>query len=134
MKGKEALLYIKEKLGIPDLRYAGNTDIIVHKVAVLGGAGSEFASLAKARGADLYLTGDLKYHEAQDAAAMGLLIADGGHFYTERVIVPKLAERIRKEAEKGTGIWRYWKIQEQKISFPIFEGYGLKGHGKVPLR
>lgn len=106
MKGKEALLYIKEKLGIPDLRYAGNTDIIVHKVAVLGGAGSEFASLAKAKGADLYLTGDLKYHEAQDAAAMGLLIADGGHFYTERVIVPKLAERIRKEAEK-----RHWDLE-----------------------
>ena len=75
-------------------------------MAVLGGAGSEFASLAKARGADLYLTGDLKYHEAQDAAAMGLLIADGGHFYTERVIVPKLAERIRKEAEK-----RHWDLE-----------------------
>lgn len=31
-------------------------------------------------GADLYLTGDLKYHEAQDAAMNGLVIADGGHF------------------------------------------------------
>lgn len=70
----------------------------MRKVAVLGGAGSEFAALAKAKGADLYLTGDLKYHEAQDASAMGLLIADGGHFYTERVIVPKLAARIRKAA------------------------------------
>lgn len=102
LPGKEALRYIKAKLGIPDLRYAGNTDITVRKVAVLGGAGSEFAALAKAKGADLYLTGDLKYHEAQDASAMGLLIADGGHFYTERVIVPKLAARIRKAAaEKG---------------------------------
>ncbi len=98
LPGKEALRYIKAKLGIPDLRYAGNTDITVRKVAVLGGAGSEFAALAKAKGADLYLTGDLKYHEAQDASAMGLLIADGGHFYTERVIVPKLAARIRKAA------------------------------------
>lgn len=49
MKGKEALLYIKEKLGIPDLRYAGNTDITVRTVAVLGGAGSEFASWPKQR-------------------------------------------------------------------------------------
>ncbi len=106
MEGKEALLYIKEKLGIPDLRYAGNTDITVCRVAVLGGAGSEFASLAKAKGADLYLTGDLKYHEAQDAAAMGLLIADGGHFFTERVVVPKLAEKIRREAEK-----RNWDLE-----------------------
>lgn len=102
MSGIEALQYIKEKLGIPDLRYAGDVERKVKTIAVLGGAGSEFAELAKAKGADLYLTGDLKYHEAQDAARLGLLIADGGHFYTERVIVPTLAKRIREVAkEKG---------------------------------
>lgn len=102
MGGKEALAYIKERLGIPVLRYAGDAERTVKTVAVLGGAGSEFASLAKAKGADLYLTGDLKYHEAQDASRLGLLIADGGHFYTERVIVPALAKRIREAAkEKG---------------------------------
>ena len=80
MSGKEALSYIKEKLGIPVLRYAGNPD--------------------------LYLTGDLKYHEAQDASRLGLLIADGGHFYTERVIVPALAKRLRTyAAEHG------WEIE-----------------------
>lgn len=98
MSGQEALQYIKEKLGIPDLRYAGNIDRTVKTVAVLGGAGSEFAELAKAKGADLYLTGDLKYHEAQDASRLDLLIADGGHFYTERVIVPALAKRLREAA------------------------------------
>ena len=75
-------------------------------MAVLGGAGSEFASLAKAKGADLYLTGDLKYHEAQDASRLGLLIADGGHFYTERVIVPYLAERLRKAAQEKS-----WELE-----------------------
>lgn len=106
MSGKEALSYIKEKLGIPVLRYAGNPNITISRVAVLGGAGSEFAALAKAKGADLYLTGDLKYHEAQDASRLGLLIADGGHFYTERVIVPALAKRLRTyAAEHG------WEIE-----------------------
>ena len=98
MDGKVALSYIKEKLGIPVLRYAGDASRPVRRVAVLGGAGSEFAALAKSKGADLYLTGDLKYHEAQDAAALGLLIADGGHFYTERVIVPALARRMEEAA------------------------------------
>lgn len=51
------------------------------KIAILGGAGAEFAGVAKSIGADLYLTGDLKYHEAQDAAMNGLVIADGGHLY-----------------------------------------------------
>ncbi len=106
MDGKEALSYIKEKLGIPMLHYAGDTSGKVRRVAVLGGAGSEFASLAKAKGADLYLTGDLKYHEAQDASRLGLLIVDGGHFYTERVIVPALAKRMQAEAEK-----RDWDLE-----------------------
>lgn len=117
MSGKEALSYIKEKLSIPVLRYAGDSDTTISRVAVLGGAGSEFAALAKAKGADLYLTGDLKYHEAQDASRLGLLIADGGHFYTERVIVPALAKRLRTyAAEHG------WEIEviEDKAAEDIF--------------
>ena len=106
MRGIEALQYIKEKLGIPDLRYAGDVERTVKTVAILGGAGSEFAALAKSKGADLYLTGDLKYHEAQDASRLGLLIADGGHFYTERVIVPALAKRIREAAKE-----RAWDLE-----------------------
>ena len=109
---EEALSYIKEKLGIPVLRYAGNPNITISRVAVLGGAGSEFAALAKAKGADLYLTGDLKYHEAQDASRLGLLIADGGHFYTERVIVPALAKRLRTyAAEHG---WEIKVIEDSR--------------------
>lgn len=95
MPAKKALVYIKETLGIPVLKYAGDADKLVEMVAVLGGAGAEFAGLAKSMGADLYLTGDLKYHEAQDAAASGLVIVDGGHFYTERVIISALAKRLR---------------------------------------
>lgn len=118
MTGLEALAHVKKCLGIPDLRYAGNPDRTVETVAVLGGAGSEFASLAKAKRADLYVTGDLKYHEAQDAAGMGLLIADGGHFYTERVIVPVLADRIRKAAaEKGWDL----EVLEDSGAKDIFE-------------
>lgn len=98
MEGSKALAYVKERLHIPVLRYCGNADITVHTVAVLGGAGAEFFKTAKKAGADLYITGDMKYHEAQDAAGYGMLTADGGHFYTERVIIPKLADRIRKEA------------------------------------
>lgn len=105
LSGRKALEYVKQKLGIPVLRFCGNTEITVKKVAVLGGAGSEFAELAKMRGADLYVTGDLKYHEAQDAASHGLLVADAGHFYTERVIISRLAEELgRKTKARGWDI------------------------------
>lgn len=105
MSGDEALLYVKKCLRLPALRSAGERNRPVRTVAVLGGAGAEFAPLAKKAGADLYVTGDVKYHEAQDMAAMGLLVADAGHFGTERVIIPALAKRLRKAtAEKGWSV------------------------------
>jgi len=106
MTGEEALAYIKEKLGIYDLRYSGDAKKTVRRVAVLGGAGAEFLPLAAATGADLYLTGDVKYHEVQEAARMGIILADGGHFFTERVVVPVIAAYLREECEK-----RGWKVE-----------------------
>lgn len=116
MRGNEAVQYIKERLHMPTIRCAGNTDKIVNKVAVLGGSGVEFADFAKKAGADLYLTADAKYHEAQ-AISEDLLLVDGGHFYTERVIVPRLAKRLRAEFEK-----RGWpiKVEEDTVAVDIF--------------
>lgn len=110
MTGVEAILYIKEKLQIPCIRYAGDDSHMVKKVALLGGSGMEFFSFAKAAGADLYLTADAKYHDAQEASE-NLLIVDGGHFYTERVIVSSLAKRLRDEFEK-----RQWAIEVEEDS------------------
>ena len=42
----------------------------------------------------------MKYHDAQDIAGSGLLVADGGHFYTENVIVEPLAEILQKECNR----------------------------------
>lgn len=117
MPGTEALQLIKNRLGIPVLKYCGNPEKAVKKIAVLGGAGAEFASLAKAKGADLYLTGDVKYHEAQDAAAEGILMVDGGHYYTERVIVPYLSKFLREAAQKNQ--WDL-TVYEDRVSSDIF--------------
>ena len=69
----------------------------VHKVALCSGAGAEFISQAAFKGADLYITGDLKYHEAQQGVKQGINIIDAGHFATEFPMVKSLAEYLRKE-------------------------------------
>ena len=76
----------------------------VRRVAVVGGAGAEFIDTAVRRGADVYLTGDVKYHEAQRAAEQGMHLIDAGHFGTERPVLPVLADLLRAElaAEHGT--------------------------------
>lgn len=100
LTAKDALKYIKEKLQLKVLKYAGNTNKMVKTIGVLGGSGVGFAKFAQKNGVDLYLTADLKYHDAQDAAGSGLLIVDGGHFYTENVIVKPLAKILKSEFKK----------------------------------
>lgn len=86
---------IKRALGLQILTYAGSEDKVIGKIALCGGAGAEFMKDAKGAGADLYLTGDVKYHEAQEGVKMGLVIADGGHFGTEIPSVFILQERLQ---------------------------------------
>lgn len=88
---------VKEKLEIPNLRYCGNPDREIEKVAVCGGSGMPLLSAAVFAGAQVYLTADIKYHEAQDAIAQGIALVDAGHYATERPIVDALAEFLRAE-------------------------------------
>lgn len=64
----------------------------VHKVAVCGGAGSDFIDTALAKGADTLVTGDMKYHEVQKAVFSGLNIIDAGHQPTELPVLEDLAD------------------------------------------
>ena len=66
----------------------------VYKVAVCGGAGSDLIDLALAKGADTLVTGDVKYHSAQQAVFSGLNIIDAGHQPTELPVLEKLADRL----------------------------------------
>ncbi len=97
---------IKRALRREVLPFAGNIDTVVTKVALLGGAGAGFMKEAKAAGAQLYLTGDIRYHEAQEAVKLGLVAADGGHFGTEYPVVSDLLERLR-----AAGRERKWNIE-----------------------
>lgn len=85
---------VKEKLGITSLRLAGEAKQI-KKVAVCGGSGGELAQAALFAGADILVTGDLKYHQARDAEAIGIAVIDAGHDATERVIIPVLCTYLR---------------------------------------
>lgn len=51
----------------------------VRRVAVVGGAGSEFYAEAKAQGADVLVTADVTYHTAHDIYASGISVIDPGH-------------------------------------------------------
>ena len=61
------------------------------------GAGTEFLEAAKNEGCDLFITGDLKYHEAQMAKELGLCVLDAGHYGSEKIFVENMADMLRLE-------------------------------------
>lgn len=93
MKLSDFAHQIKSALGIPMVRIVGG-DITVLTVVAMGGAGSDFIGEAKKQGADVYVTADLKYHDGQAAAEMGLALIDAGHFETEVATMAPFAEKL----------------------------------------
>jgi putative NIF3 family GTP cyclohydrolase 1 type 2 len=69
----------------------------VHRVAVGGGACGDFFRLAIEKGCDALVTADVKYDQFLDASALGLSLIDAGHFPTEDLICPVLAEHLKKQ-------------------------------------
>jgi putative NIF3 family GTP cyclohydrolase 1 type 2 len=92
----ELVLQVREALEVPFLKVVGQEERLVQKVAVCGGAGAGFIRRAAGR-VDVFITGDVGYHQAQEAQALGLALIDAGHYGTERVIVPVLARYLQAE-------------------------------------
>ncbi|WP_430785222.1 Nif3-like dinuclear metal center hexameric protein [Virgibacillus flavescens] len=82
--------HVKKTLNVPMVRVTGELKKQVKKVAVLGGSGSDYVEAARKKGADVYITGDMSFHEAQDAWQKGLSIIDPGHH----------VEKVMKQATK----------------------------------
>lgn len=87
------LVRCKEQLGAESLRYCpgGKT---ISRIAVMGGSGAGSLEDAASKGCDAYVTADVKYHQFQRAAELGLTLIDADHFYTENPIIPELARRL----------------------------------------
>ena len=89
---------ISAALGTNLLRLVGDPQRLVSKVACCGGSGASLLFDAQRQGADLLVTGDIKYHDARNALDLGLTLVDAGHFATEQVMVAGLAEKLRAAA------------------------------------
>lgn len=102
---QEFCMYVKERLQLNSIRVVGNWQDKVQKIAVVSGAGASYMSAARARKCDVLLTGDLKYHEARDAEALGLAVIDAGHQGSEQLMAVLVADFIRASClEKGYDI------------------------------
>ncbi len=87
--------FVRESLKAEGLRLedAGRP---VRKVAVGGGACGDMLLDAAAQGCDTFVTSDVKYNTFLDARAMGINLIDAGHFSTENVVCPVLADWLKE--------------------------------------
>lgn len=96
MDEKDFLLLVKEKMIADGIRHSAFLDKKIKKVAVLGGSGSFAIKNAIQAGADAFLTADLKYHQFYEAENK-LLLADIGHFESERYTKNYIVDYLRKK-------------------------------------
>lgn len=84
---------VKQRLGLEGLRGmdAGRP---VSRLAVGGGACGSMLSLVQEKGCDTFLTADLKHDQYLEAQALGINLLDAGHYSTETVVCPVLAQWV----------------------------------------
>ena len=95
MTGREALRYVQEKFGVKMIRSSKPLETPITKVALLGGSGGSELGLAQGKGAQLYITADVSYH--QFFTKDGFMVMDIGHFESEVEIVDIFLTEIRKK-------------------------------------
>lgn len=102
---------VKSKLNLKTLHVVNNSkSITVKRIAFCAGSGICFAGDAKKAGADVFVTGDVKYHAAIES---DVIIIDAGHFEGERPVlttIKKLLEKLEIEV----------KIADEESPFIIY--------------
>ena len=77
-------------------RWVGDLRTPIERIGWCTGAGSEFIAAAQKAGCDLFITGDLKYHDAQMAKELGICVLDAGHYGSEKIFAENMAQMLAK--------------------------------------
>ncbi len=95
---------IKDALGLPHVLVIGDSCHEIRTAALCTGSGGSLVDHFLHSEADVYITGDLKYHEARTIEDHGKMALDIGHFGSEilavNLLVEKIAQRAAQEGHK----------------------------------
>lgn len=113
----EIIENVKETFQLPSVRHA-NMEIEkkMKRVAILGGSGEKYFSKALEKDADIFITGDISYHGAQDMIREGLPFIDAGHFI-ENIFVKEMTEKFESWKQEENWAIEIIPAQSQKDVF-----------------
>ena len=91
----EAVALVKERFGLEMMKTSRPLEGMISRVAMCGGSGGSLIGAAMRSGAQLYISGDISYHNF--FTADGFMIMDIGHYESEIEIVDILFSLIKKK-------------------------------------
>lgn len=83
------------------LRWGGAKPSSIQRIGLCTGSGAEFIKVAAKQKADVYITGDVKYHDMQLAKELGITVVDAGHYGTEYMSQTLLKRMIENTYTNG---------------------------------
>jgi dinuclear metal center YbgI/SA1388 family protein len=90
------LQHLKDSMKVQFIRHTGMVKENIRRVALCGGSGSFLLASARKAGADIFITGDFKYHDFFNAEN-DLVIADIGHYESEQFTIDLIADKVRRK-------------------------------------
>ena len=94
MDASEAIAYVKERFGLKVMKTSRPLTEKISRVALCGGSGGSLIGAALRSGAQLYISGDISYHNF--FTPKGFMLMDIGHYESEKEIVDILFSLIKK--------------------------------------
>ncbi len=91
---------LKKDMDLESVRMVGDPRRKVARVAVCSGSGSSLLPRFFSSDADVFITGDIRYHDAREAEDRMAALIDIGHFGSERIMIAQLAGRLKKMLER----------------------------------
>lgn len=111
---REFLLQVKEIFGCGVIRHTAICKLAIQKVAVCGGSGAFLTKAAIAAQADIYISGDYKYHDFFNAENK-LIIADIGHYESEQFTKEIFYELLTKKISNFAV--QFSKVRTNPVSY-----------------
>lgn len=98
---EETVNRVKEVFAVSGVRLWGRPPAAVSRVAVCGGSGGDLIGQAQQKGASVYVTGELRHHQAVPGPQGEFALIEVGHFASEIVFMPAWAQQVAGHLEAG---------------------------------
>ncbi len=117
LSARQFIQTVLSALNLQSVQMAGNLPGVIKTVALCGGSGSDLAVRALDRGADIYLSAEIKHSTAIWARENNFCIIDGTHFATEQPAVALLAEKLESSCRQQN--WNISILQSETEHHPF---------------